>query len=173
MRPRSIRGEQHEGRALVTAPVCGARTWVAPDEMATCEREHGHDGKHQANASFAHLGWREAVCRLVVVPGSPNQMEYALPAQATRDIVASLQRQLDALDPDAAIAEAERRAVEMFHHYRGLCGLADRRRYIVGASCSSLELIDAAKERASEEHDAALETWLALVEARGAKGGGA
>lgn len=145
--------------------ICGARTWVDPGHFVSCVRTDC-DGQHRDSGM---MRWNEAS---VAMRCDDGRMAYPTETEA-RALVASLQAQLDALDPDAAIAEAERRAVEMFHHYRGLCGLADRRRYIVGASCSSLELIDAAKERASEEHDAALETWLALVEARGAKGGGA
>lgn len=85
-----------------------------------------------------------------------------------RALVASLQRQLDALDPDAAIAEAERRMVEAWERARALSGMA-------GSVLSNVEetlALEHARDCALETWDVRKAAWLELVEAREAKGGG-
>lgn len=138
-------------------PVCGARTWVTPDEVVTCKCERGHDDKHQADASFGLVGWREPVCRFVL--GNINRTEHVWSPGSTRALIASLQRQLDALDPDAAIAEAERRMVA-----------AQARAHVLSVQTNrnSSALVRYRNEAYRTETEA-FDEWLALVEARDAK----
>ena len=109
---------------------------------------------------------REVLLKAAALVGRVDRhaLVCALTLDEAREIIASLQAQLDALDP---IAEAERRMVEAWNHERTLsamsyCVRGDRRESIAlkraslgKAGCAWIECLDA---------------WLALVEARDAKG---
>lgn len=146
----------------MTAPICGARTWVTPDEMATCEREHGHDGQHRAVVGFGIARWADPMCCLM----ADAPVVFPSPSEA-RALVTSLQAQLDALDPDAAIAEAERRMVEARRHADDMARLASM--YSRGPG----DPLRAAHDDAVTRLGVAVSAWRLLVEARDAKGGGA
>jgi len=85
-------------------PTCGTRTWVTPDEMVTCIREHGHADQHSDGGD----NWWDSPSVVEHVVGYERDRPM-LPEEG-RTLIASLQRQLDALalDPDAALAEAAR-----------------------------------------------------------------
>ena len=82
-----------------------------------------------------------------------------------RALVASLQRQLDALDPDAAIADAERRMIEAHRRARDLSDMEDN-----ALDQRLRPRLGMARRRAYAETSRLGEEWLALVEARDAKG---
>jgi hypothetical protein len=141
----------------VTAPICGART-VDLGELTSCILPHGHEGDHEDGA----IAWIDNEC-----PIELSGERYTTPRGA-RALIASLQRQLDALDPDAAIAEAERRMVEADQRRESLSRRRDEARTNRAHSAFSRALAVATADVAS-----AADAWLALVEARDAKGGGA
>lgn len=174
----------------MTAPICGARTWVTPDEMVTCDRPAGHDADpkrigvlldpESAHACGLHT-WRDpkhavsAVERFkgrgegyadrpvrLMIHGAP----LAFTPTEARNIRDLIQEQLDALDPDAAIAEAERRMLDAFDRRVRLVRISD----LYG---EPLDVIEAAAEEAKRAQREAFDAWASLVEARDAKGGGA
>lgn len=81
-------------------------------------------------------------------------------ARAVRD---RIQRQLDALDPDAAIAEAERRMVEARRQADDMARLASM--YSRGPG----DPLRSAHDNAVTRLGAAVSAWRALVESRDAK----
>ena len=89
-------------------------------------------------------------------------------AAELRALAEGLMRRADALDPDAAIAEAERRMVEAGQRCSVLATCANE-----AGSDGPRRAFSRALECAVEDERAAVNAWLALVEARGAKGGGA
>lgn len=151
----------------MTAPTCGARTWLDRHTLLTCSRAPHAEGDHECvTETEGPVTWNAAP-RVVV-----DCLRYDLPPNETRALIASLQRQLDALDPDAAIAAAERRMVEAFARAEALRS-ASIRLISHGNNGTTAE---AALREASRALDASLDAadaWAALVEARDAKGGGA
>lgn len=146
----------------MSAPICGARTWVTPDEMATCDRNRGHEGDHNCIASRGFVEWRTPNCRFSV-GNALGEFVFVWPIEDTRDLARRLQRQLDALDPDAAVAEAERRMLDAFDRRVRLVRIAD----LYG---EPLGPIEAAAEEAKTAQRAAYDAWLELVEAREREG---
>lgn len=130
----------------MTAPICGARTWVLGEEV-TCTRNHGH-GQHGGGCA-----------RLM----GAHAWDYT--AAELRALADGLMRRADALDPAAAIAEAERRMVEAWSRYERLCRVR-------GEFDRKPALNDIVSRAWADWHELT-DTWLALVEARDAKGGGA
>ena len=139
----------------MSAPICGARTWVTPDECVTCDRTDRHEC-HDGPSRRGRRDWYSATCVCLV-----DGMRRELKPDEARALIASLQRQLDALDPDAAIAEAERRMVA-----------AQARAHVMSVQTkrNSSALVRYRNEAYRAETEA-LDTWLALVEARDTKGG--
>lgn len=109
-------------------------------------------------------GYTDRPVRLMI-HGAP----LAFTPREARNIRGLIQEQLDALDPYAAIAEAERRMLDAFDRRMRLLRILASDFYSPG----SVVRIGAAVEAASAERFAAYNAWLALVEARDAKGGGA
>lgn len=139
--------------------ICGARTWAAPGHLVSCVRTDC-DGQHRDSGI---MRWTEAS---VVMQCDDGRMAYPTETEA-RALVASLQAQLDALDPDAAIAEAERRMLAAQAHFDDL----SRIDYTCVAAWPA---IIAAKTTAITVRDARAREWAELVaSARFAKGGGA
>lgn len=143
----------------MSAPICGARTWVEPEVMVECVREDGHTDMHRDGG---YAAWRTEACRFVI--GSD---EHALSSDAARALVASLQSQLDALDPDAAIAEAKKKAHDAYLRCSVLRAQAKDAR-----SSAHVEALVAETNAAFRDWEVDIDTWLALVEARDARGGG-
>jgi hypothetical protein len=105
------------------------------------------------------------------MPGSDDEIteEFA------REVIADLQRQLDALDPDAAIAEAECAWLAALERAATLDAMLSE---VCDAETSSpfarrRDALLAAVKRADAHAEQAEAAWLRLVEARDAKGGGA
>lgn len=138
--------------------ICGARTWVAPDESVSCNRERGHNDKHTATASFGLVGWREPACRFVV-----GSTEHVWKIAETRALVASLQRQLDALDPGVAIAEAEQRMNEAWSRQESIGEQAAHSRH-----GDHSEALVAASNEAFTTWQARVAEWFEFVQARAA-----
>lgn len=147
----------------MTAPICGARTW-GHEEPVACTNDAGHDGRH---GNPAYGSWDET--RLYVEMGDSC---FRWTIDEARGAVALIQARLDALDPDAAIAEAERVWIAALERAATLDAMLSevsegdlyaRRRAALVATV----------KRAAALAEQAEEIWLALVEARDAKGGGA
>ncbi len=146
--------------------VCGARTWVGtPIELVTCTRNDGHDGPHGGSSALLMGSHTWDTPRL-------HHGRHVFSPTSAREIIASLQRQLDALDPDAAIAEAERRMVEAFRYYVDLRRI---RSELLDTTDEDGELgaLGAAVSCAASASCAARSVWVRIVEARDAKDGGA
>lgn len=141
----------------MSAPTCGARTWVSPDDLVTCDRTDRHEC-HDGPSRRGRRDWYSATCVCLV-----DGMRRELKPDEARALIASLQRQLDALDPDAAIAEAERRMVEAHRHVVDMVAAVD--------ACGGRGGRVSVGDRARAARRAAYDAWLALVEARGTKGG--
>lgn len=132
--------------------VCGARTW-GDGEPVSCTNEAGHEGRHR-NPSYGL--WLEPECCV----GVCGQV-FSLSVDEARAVRDRLQRQLDALDPDAAIAEAERRMVEAWDRsekFRALHSLASDKREAMAFQERWFALCN--------DRQRATDAWLSLVEAR-------
>lgn len=136
---------------------CQARTWITPSELVTCKLEHGHDDKHQAEASFGLVGWRDPVCRFSV---SDPLSEYVWSVEETRELVAKLQHQLAALNPLNPLLEAERRMIDAFARVERLLSITDT----LGDDDTAELVIDEARK----ERKAAHAEWIEIIRSRAA-----
>lgn len=84
-----------------------------------------------------------------------------------RNVASDIQRQLDALDRDAAIADAERRMIEAHRRARDLSDMEDN-----ALDQRLRSRLVMAMTRAYAETSRLGEEWLALVEAHATNGGG-
>ena len=90
---------------MMSTVKCEARTWVSPDEMVVCDRGAGHLLRHVGDSKDGRIAWDEA---RVFSPLFSSDDESDWTASRARVLVASLQSQLAALDPNLAVAEAEK-----------------------------------------------------------------
>lgn len=155
----------------MTAPTCGARTWAAPGELVACYLRGAHD-EHEALCFDGSHSWTDAA---VQIDGHGLAFVEVISPDAARALIASLQRQLDALDPDAAIAEAERAWLAALERAATLDAMLSEVRDVEASSpfARRRDALLAAVKRADAHAEQAEAAWLALVEARDAKGGGA
>ncbi len=144
----------------MTTQTGGART-VDLGGPTSCVLPHGHEGNHEDGA----IGWVGDECPIEISGG-----RYTTPRGA-RALIASLQRQLDALDPDAAIAEAERAWLVALEKAATLDAMMMDRVSEENSASPVARALLAAVKRAEAHAEQAEAAWLALVEARDVKGG--
>lgn len=113
--------------------------------------------------------------RLSLAVRSLPSDEDEITEEFARELIADLQSQLDALDPDAAVAEAERAWLAALERAATLDAMLSEVRDVEASSpfARRRDALLAAVKRADAHAEQAEAAWLALVEARDAKGGGA
>lgn len=126
----------------MTAPICGARTHG--DAIDIVQR-----------------------LRIAATIDEPTEYLRRLLVAAADEIERLCEPHLDALDPDAAIAEAERRMVDAAIRCSALSRIANDAGVLTSRIALERAHVNAARAEAN-----AVAAWLALVEARDAKGGG-
>lgn len=150
----------------MTAPTCGARTWTSSGELVTCDREPGHVSLHSGPVGNDRIGndrklWTMPMCAILL-----RGCDHVWTPEEARSVRDRIQAQLDALDPDAAIAEAKKKAHDAYLR----CSVLREQARSTRSSAHESALI-AETNAAFHEWEAAVDAWLALVEARDAKDG--